>query len=277
MSKKLVTEPSPAAPVHEAHESQAQHALIAMTPDLTPGEVIAHIKQYRVNHLIQRTSIYFDERMKSSAIMLKKPEQYFNSPIKTVFHSEKVNLKECDLTEFEHKFNSNSQKAELLAKFETYFKSFCNSDALFSDISLIIDELFTNVIYNAPSNDLENTSSGHARDGVKFELEAGCFGRIFAAKKDDCILIGCEDPYGTLNIRKMIERIHACSTLGADTMMKFGDGGAGIGCFLIFMNSMSLFVGVKKGEKTLFCSLIPLGLGDRKRNEMPKDFHCCEL
>ncbi len=257
--------------------SASERSQIMVTSGRSPEEVIACILQNEIRHLIQENMAISDSQVESSLRMLRIPDDFFRSPIKTVFHPAKFNsVQEKALTEFEFRFNSNGQKVELLTLFEKYFKTFNDSAALLSDVSLVIDELFTNAIYNAPSNDLENTATGHVRGDHKLELHSGMFGRIFAGRKSNCLLVGCEDPYGTLNVRKMIERIHACLILGADKMMRFGDGGAGIGCYLIFLNSMSLYVGVEKNKRTMLCSLIPLGLGDRKRNEMTKDFHYIE-
>lgn len=272
IKKDINTRPDLLSDLTEFEQSQ-----IAVTSGKTPEQVILFLTQNKVKHLIQKDSEYFQDRMNSSLKIVQDPKVYFNSPIKTILNAKRVSIHdENELVEFEYRFNSSTQKVELLNRFETYFQTFGQSSSLLNDINLVIDELFTNSIYNAPSNDLENTASGASRDGHGFELPPGMFARIFAGRQDDCLLIGCEDPFGTLNVKRMIERIHSCFTMGVDKVMQFGEGGAGIGCYLIFLNSMRLYIGVEKEMRTMICSVFPLGMGDRKRSEISKDFHYIE-
>ena len=251
---------------------------IAITNQKNPDQVISQVLQSGVKHLVQEAGLFLKDELDAALHMMRAPQDYLDYPLSTLFPSSGLDKsRESELVQFEYKFNSNKQKSDILDAFEKFFKSFSDSESFLNDLSLVIDELFTNAMYDAPENNLENTASGKRRDGQEFHLPDGKFGRIFAGKHKNCLAIGCEDPFGTLNVKKILERISLCLTLGADKMIRFGEGGAGIGSYLLFMASTSLYIGVRHQQKTVICSLIPIGLGDRRRNEMPKNIHYCEL
>lgn len=248
---------------------------IAFTDKKSPEEVISFVLKNQKRHLVQESNLFLKDEINAAAQMIYAPKKFLEFPLMTLFHSE--GSTENELRQFQFPFNSNGQKFDLLKKFEKFFNGISDSLAVLHDASLIIDELFTNAMYNAPFNNLENTASGKKRDESEFEMEDGRSGKIFASVHANRMVIGCEDPYGTLNVKKILQRIQSCLVLGADKMISFEKGGAGIGSYLLFMSSVSLYIGVQKHHKTVICSALPIGIGDLKRNEMPKSLHFFEL
>jgi hypothetical protein len=251
---------------------------IALADVLSPQEVISTVLEKNIQGLLQKSNIFFEQELDAVAKIIEDPTQFLTAPINCLFNSldsHRAKNKAVDL--FEYQFNLSDQKSALIEQFKNYLNNFCDRASVLQDASLIIDELFTNAMYNAPDNDLENTRAGVRRDSQEFEMREKKFGKMFAGHRDSRLVIGCEDPFGTLNVKKLFEKIRSCLVLGADTMMSFGDGGAGIGGFLLFTTSVSLYVGVKRNQKTVICCVLPIGVGDHKRNLMPKNIHYFEL
>lgn len=251
---------------------------IQVTDLLSPYEVISKVLYHSTQNLVQKSNVFFNYEVSAAANMLADPHFFLDSPISCLFstldpapgHEKVVDL-------FEYQFNWSHQKSDLLLNFGNYFRKFCDGAAILLDASLIIDELFTNAMYNAPDNNYENTRAGATRDEHEFEMRDQKFGKIFAGHHDSRLVIACEDPFGTLNVKKFLERIQACLVLGAETMMCFGAGGAGIGSYMLFTTSVSLYIGVNRNHKTVICCVLPLGVGNHKRNLMPKNIHYLEL
>jgi hypothetical protein len=250
-------------------------SLVKVSNELTALEVIELALNPDFRHVVQTSSLFFKDEVNAAAEMIRSPNSFLKSPLRCLLPS--ACSSEEELRGFEFEFNTNGQKLEMIEKFEKYCRTISDSEAFLQNSNLIADELFTNAIYNAPFNDAENTCPGRKRGSEEIAMPSKKSGRIFSGRHQNRFIIGCEDPFGTLNIKRNFERIKACLVNGATDMIQFGEGGAGLGSYLIYTSSVSLYVGVKKGEKTVVCSLLPLGVGDLKRNEMPKSIHYLDL
>jgi hypothetical protein len=51
------------------------------------------------------------------------------------------------------------------------------------------------------------------------------------------------------------------------------DGGAGLGCVIMFEHCEALFLGVMPGQKTLVSCIVPLGMSYRQRDQVKKSLH----
>jgi hypothetical protein len=50
-------------------------------------------------------------------------------------------------------------------------------------------------------------------------------------------------------------------------------GGAGIGCVILFENSVSLIIGVNPGVQAKVTCILPMGVSNRQREKMKKSLH----
>lgn len=152
------------------------------------------------------------------------------------------------------------------------------SQTLIEDVVCVADELFTNAVYNAPFVDKRtHLNPGISRSEMEIHLEADKPVRLFLAHDESRMVLGCKDPFGTLNLVKYFNTIKATYLRGPAATMNFGPGGAGLGSYLIFNAGSSLYFGVSPGNVTIICCVIPLGMSYRKRAEMPKHLHWISL
>ena len=87
----------------------------------------------------------------------------------------------------------------------------------------------------------------------------------------DRYLLGCEDPYGSINEKKFLDRLHRCYVWGNVEVRSSGVG-AGIGCRMIFDLSATLYICAEKGKRTTFICV--LTRGSRKQvDAFPKNIH----
>jgi hypothetical protein len=107
---------------------------------------------------------------------------------------------------------------------------------------------------------------------TKVKLIDGKKARLFAAEDGQRLLVGIEDPFGSLDVKAYLNRIHKCYSSVKDSI-NFGEGGAGIGSYIIFNAGSSLYYGVKPGQTTLLICVLPYKMSRRQREDLPKHLH----
>ena len=112
-----------------------------------------------------------------------------------------------------------------------------------------------------------------ARRSSAVEMEPGAHAELFMASDGQILLLGCEDPYGTLQPPKVLNKLRDCYSFGVSQAINFGQGGAGIGCFLMMEQSSSYFLMANPGIKTTVMTCLPLGVPVRVSSAIPKNLH----
>lgn len=228
-----------------------------------------------LTQLNQASSSEIERELATSALMISEPEVFLKFPLSAVLtpnapgaESEAV-LRQVDVV-FDHK----SQKKQVLASLDAALVDAGVSLGLKDDVLLVSDELFTNSLFNAAYVDLDNSRSGISRKGPDGEKRLEKPARFFMGMAGDFLVIGCEDAYGTLNVKRFFERIRKCYENGADRTINMNEsGGAGLGGFLIHQGSTGYYAGVKQEQQTVICCSFPIKGSSRKRREAPKSIH----
>ena len=217
----------------------------------------------------------FDKELKASAKLALNPRMLIENPISTILAPKNVGPDaEKDHTLLNIKFSGAREKHNILEELNRVLDELKTSTSLRADIVVVADELVTNAIFNAPFVDKTNAESGASREDGDITMEDGKFGEFFCGADEERIVIGCRDPYGRLNVMKLLERVRKCyETSIAENMNMNGKGGAGIGSYMIFNSSTSYFVVVDEDKITLVCSVLPLKGSSRARQEAPKNLH----
>ena len=71
----------------------------------------------------------------------------------------------------------------------------------------------------------------------------------------------------------VLERIRKCMELGVANAIRQGEGGAGIGSYMVFDACLSYYAGVTPGKESVVCVTMPLGLNRRTMAGLPKNIH----
>lgn len=268
----------------EQHEVNAQSKdrvapyCIGLANGLPPEEVLRLATELDYTHVIQKDGLAFDKELVTTEILVENPAGFFEFPVASIFNptdlspaSEKASIL-ADTS-----FSSSTHKRAVLDKFIESMNVRALSQTMIEDITLVADEMFTNAVFNAPFVDKTTHKNANvSRIDVEVNFEKGA-GRMLMAADDSRVMIACEDPYGSLNLNGYLSKIKATYDRGAAATMNFGAGGAGIGSYIIFNTSASLFVGVKAGRATIIACLLPLGMSNRKRSLLPKHLHWIQL
>lgn len=246
---------------------------------LSPQEILRFATENGFLHLCQKDGFNFDNEVKVSSNLISDPEAFFKFPISSILSPENVTSEnEKQAIRIDQPFDSSAQKRVLLEQIQTYMAGQKLSQTLIDDVSAVADEFITNAVFNAPFVDMRtNTNPGLNRLGSDVKLDPGKAGRLLMAHDETQIVIGCEDPFGSLNLSHYLNKIRTTYLRGPAATMNFGSGGAGLGSYIIFNAGSSLFFGVKKSRVTLLCCAIPLKMSFKKRVQLPKHLHVIQL
>lgn len=259
--------------------SPTDRAHIGLGTGLGPEDILRFATDHGFSHLIQKDGFNFDRELKASENLILNPESFFSHPISCILKPESVSDEnEKQLTAIDEKFDSSNQKRPLLESMSKYLESKGLSQTLIEDVAAVADEFITNAVFNAPFVDPNtHTNPGLSRTDMEIKLKGGKQGRIILAHDDTQLVVGCEDPYGSLNLEMYLGKIRATYLRGPAATMNFGSGGAGLGSYIIFNAGASLYFGVKQARVTLLCCSIPLKMSYKKRVLLPKHLHVIQL
>jgi hypothetical protein len=248
-------------------------ACIGIGDRMTPSTVLDCALSHDIRQIVQRSGIALEREILVSKAMLMSPRQFLDHPLATILSPESVSqAREKELTLFEREFNEPTQKQEIIEHLQNGLDVSVNR-SLVPELLLVVDELFSNAVFNAPFKGRSRTSSGkHDKTHLMRHMKLRP-GRVFIGADTDRLVIGCSDQYGTLDPKMLFERIQGCLTEGVLENMNFGDGGAGIGSFMVYLAAASLYVGVDKNKRTLVCVSLPKKGCWSKRQVTPKNLH----
>lgn len=244
---------------------------------LSPTDALDLALNKRLQHLCHSGNPSFANDLNTSALMLSEPNVFLGNPLASILTPTAANpLQEQVLKKFCFKFSTSQQKVEMLDGLTKFTKSLDSSDSLMVKVHAIIDELFTNAIFNAPF------VKGTAKPDVKnrnqvLQMHEGKSGEIFAGSDGKRLVFGCRDPYGSLDLTRLLVRVRDCYKDGVAGHMNMGNGGAGIGSFLVFHTCSSYYAGVHEGNATVICCSLPLRMSNRERETVPKNFHWFQI
>lgn len=249
--------------------------IIGLGDNLPPEEMLKLATEVGFFNICQRQGFEYQKELNSAYALVESPEHFLEFPVSSIFRPESINSKtEAEYLLMNEKFNSSSQKRPVLGQLQAALEAKGLSQTMMEDVTAVADEFYTNAIYNAPFVDAKTQRNpGISRQEAEIEYEEGRASRLFLASDDTRLVIGCADPFGTLDLKLYLNKIKATYLRGPAATMNFGPGGAGLGSYIIFNTGSSLFFGVWPRQATVLCCVIPLGMSYRKRVQLPKHLH----
>lgn len=231
---------------------------ILVSEILEPSDVVLKMVDSGSNHIFQKNVKGFSEDLKKVCEFVSNPQVYFSNAGKNLLDNTKYS------TEFA--FSTTAEKSKLkeeLMKFVEKIKS----QNVHESAEAIIEELYMNAMLDAPREALRlNVPDNKYQTGEKAIM------RMFM--NDSELVISCEDPFGSLDIKKFVGRMHEVYKKGAGEVINLkGIGGAGLGCIIMFEHAKAIYLGVNKGKQSIVTCVVPLGMSYRQRAQVKKSIH----
>lgn len=253
------------------------NSAICMRSQQSPLQVLETALSGGVNHICQNENPFNNTEIKTAELMLNDPHTFLKSPVSCILFPEQAQkTNEDSVLTWKRNFSKATEKRQTLQDLKNEMAQQNVNNSTAGDILLIADELFTNAVFNAPFA-TEVISPKVSRTDNTVSMKTGDFGTLFMTCTDSRIIVGCRDPYGQLNIEKLLVRIRDCYKEGVAKKMNMGEGGAGIGSFMIFDSVSNYYAAVHKEKTTLLAVSIPLKMSSRKRAEIYKNLHWINL
>lgn len=157
------------------------------------------------------------------------------------------------------------EKRAVLESVENFLETHGMNRSLREDCLQCSDELISNAIFNAPFSEKISRNNLHLKipgsSPIIFDVSVGDFD----------VVICCADPFGSLKAKPFFERILHCYQSGVADSIQYGKGGAGIGSFMIFEQSLSFMLGMVPDRRTAFYCRFPIKMSSKIRKSLPKN------
>lgn len=233
---------------------------------LSPNAVIGSAFYNEIYHVVQIESLRFEQELRIAAAMIDQPAQFLKDPVKHVFGD----AQDVKVKTFE--FSSSREKERVLDELQAVLGEHSIPQVAQDAIFQIADELFTNAVFNAPADGLKQRYFNHDRTQA-VELKDGEIVEIILAFNANWLWIGCRDPFGSYYHEKVLCKIYDSFQRGMGAAMNMGEGGAGIGCRMMFDLCSGFTVMVEPGRQTLVGYTLPLTHSIRLRETQSKHLH----
>ena len=246
----------------DIRDKSAGDNYINISSNTEPNVIFEKAKKFDIFHSVQEDSFSPDKSINLAAFMITNPQKFLEDPICSILNpNQETNVKINMI--FEKDFFKLDEKYSILEDIEKAVMTHIKSGSLIYDVQSISDEFITNAIFHSTS----------IIEDRKEYIEQGKLGNIKLAVSEDELLISVTDPHGTLKPSKLFNRIHTCYTSEIADKINMGQGGAGIGSFLVHGMSASYIVAVQENIQTIVSSVLPLKMGNRKRTKLSKNLH----
>ncbi len=230
--------------------------------DLEPKPTIDLVVTDNYSSIIQNNQPEFAAELRLAQNGHNQLEQMFANPCEFIL-GDKLKDKMSFL------FYERNDKDLMIQEIKGWCFKTPKAKRLEDTIHQITDELFTNVLFNAPTAaapDSKNRKFPHI-------LPQSKPGLLFLGVTDERLLLGAIDQYGSLNVQKLLKQLHGTFQQGIAGAMNHGPGGAGIGCRMIFDRGLSFYVAVQAGIQSLVATTLPIGPNARAVNLDFKNVH----
>jgi hypothetical protein len=232
-----------------------------------PDLVMDRMKESGIRHYVDTARRDFLFEILSACMMHKYPKRFMSGE------------KPFMLFEFQHgqevlktdsmiaSFLSSKEKPNIMAKVQSFLSTNPVSQRFSDKTLLITDELVSNALYQAPVNkkgervfkDLNRTQY------AEFYLKQKA-ARYFLFMNRRKLLFGCQDPYGSLDFKSVLDILSAPK-----------DPEYGLGLKLVLENAHALYFGVKKGDSTLVAGSFEMRGSLREMETMGRHLHFFEI
>ncbi|MCB0379230.1 MAG: hypothetical protein KDD33_12125 [Bdellovibrionales bacterium] len=202
-----------------------------------------------------------------AAVILKKPLLFLNNPL-TILNSQHGSANAMNV--WQENFNCTEHKARVLDSIEKFIGNNKGMNRLSENILIIIDELFSNALFNAPVDDNGYPIFKNMERDEKVKYPGNKNARIFAVHTQHDLFIGTIDPWGSIDrdhISNILHRAYSERKVTEDSK------GAGFGLRMMLDRARSLYILSQHRERSLVCCHMRLNISLKKIENVPKQLH----
>ncbi len=236
------------------------HLVVLVVSKIKVKDVLSLI-DLGFEHIVQADREDFAKELLASSLMTLRPQAFLKNPIPfflSGFDSERI-ISDPD-RHLILRFTKQSEKATLLDWLGVFLDR-NPATATIRDLCLqAADEMISNALFNAPVRPSGKRAYKDLPRNSEIELPSSQACSLFACFADERVVLGCEDPFGSLDKGLLLNHLRDVFRDDAATM-KYSAGGAGLGLRHLIENAANFYVLVNEGKSTLVaCGFVLRGL-----------------
>jgi len=262
---------------------QYNFGAVGLYGKLHHSDIISFAARTGIRNIINIHSEIWKKHLVTAFLMQLRPNMFIKDPCKTIntiYFSPQAEIDrflaegEADFPStykvLDFTFGSSMEKSDLMEEILISLDSIPGAKRQKEEIMLIVDELFTNALYNAPTVSM-GTGSISRKDSVSLKAEKKANIQITFDQESRNIYIGCVDLFGTLLPQQLVNKLNNTYKKGVESSITFGVGGAGIGVRLMYEKSDCMSICVQSEKKT--CMMFSVPLTKKKGEFSGKNLH----
>jgi anti-sigma regulatory factor (Ser/Thr protein kinase) len=142
-----------------------------------------------------------------------------------------------------------------------------------NEILTIAEELILNALLNAPVDAQGNRIYANKPREEEVALPPEHASLLSFAADGDRVAIACRDPFGSLDPDNLLRSLRRCADIESNGVRTDGQGGAGIGLFIVYRFADHMVVNLSPGHATEFIAVVDLSLKGRDRSETARSLN----
>jgi hypothetical protein len=224
-------------------------------------------------HCVQSNRPDFAQELLAAALMAARFEAFVHNPIPFFFTGFRDPKQAGDVeTNLTLPFKGSTEKTELLEKLTTFLHQQPKLQAV-SDLCIqAADEMLSNAMYSAPVDQNGTRLFQDFDRTTPVSYPPAKHGTLFASFSDYRVVVGVEDPFGSLNKAQFWQHLSSILEPGA-LAAKRTAGGAGLGIRFMIDNAANFYVYSDKKKRTVFaCGFLLKGV--KANLTFNKHLHC---
>ena len=230
----------------------------------------AFLKAYvenKLSNVVQTSNDDLPYELFIASIILKKPRLFLNNPL-TILNSQDTSA--TAMRVWQENFNCTEHKERVLESIHKFIGRNRSMNRLSDNILIVIDELFSNALFNAPVDENGYRIFKNMNRNEKVRYPGNKNAKIFAVHTSNDLFIGAVDPWGSVErdgICQSLYRAYDAGTVSDESK------GAGFGLRMMLDRSRSLYFLSELGKRSLICCHMRLNISLKKVENVPKQFH----
>ncbi len=212
-------------------------------------------------HIVQMDRSDFAKELLASSLMTLRPQAFLKNPIPfflSGFDSDRI-ISDPD-RHLILRFTKQSEKTTLLDWLGVFLDRNPATSTIRDLCLQAADEMVSNALFNAPVRPSGKRAYKDLPRDSEIELPSSQACSLFACFADERVVLGCEDPFGSLNKTQLLEHLRDVFR-NDQASVKYSTGGAGLGFRHLIENAANFYVLVNQGKSTLVaCGFILKGL-----------------
>jgi hypothetical protein len=212
-------------------------------------------------HCIQAKREDFANELLASSFMVLRPGSFMRDPIPFFFNGFQTKKATTDSgRHVRFGFNSTHDAAKALKGIEKFLMQDPRMVALHDVCMQAADELVSNALFHAPINPGGARPNSRVPRNQEAALPDGKSGSLFACFSDQRVIIGCSDPFGSLDKRQLLNHLRVIFQSVSAPIKMTGESG-GLGLKFVIENAANIYVLVTARTQTLIaCGFLLAGL-----------------